>query len=114
MKSITGMVLSLQYWYVSVDDICQKSFQLKKYLQNYRKKSKGLVFFYGLFISPMYCFNDSQLPTFCFIDTREMCTDPDRLLESQVTANNFGNMKLQQLREAKQTCQGEHVTYSNK
>ena len=53
-------------------------------------------------ISLMYCFNHEVV---CFIGTSKMCTDPERPLESQVTANSFSNIKLKYLRESKQTFQ---------
>ncbi len=62
----------------------------------------------------MCCFNDSQWPIVCFIDTKEKCTGPEQCRESHVTANSFGNIKLKHLRESKQTSWVDLVTYSNK
>ncbi len=58
MKSITGMVLSLQYWYGSVDDNMPKIFAIEEILTKLQKKIKGVSFFpWTLYLRfPRRCF----------------------------------------------------------
>ncbi len=47
----------------------------------------------------------------CFIDTREMCTNPECVVNHRSQQTTFSNIKLKHFkRESKQTCQDDHVT----